>query len=229
MVGADVTLRADRDGDALATPQFDVCLRGLRQLQRAQDLRGGDQARRRRRAGRHAAARAAAVRRQRADGEGARPARRVPLGHRVRLGGRLPVDAARRRAPAAVGPVSVAGRRRGVPRGGRQEQEHQGAGDRTPDPIVAFAHRRRRQSCVCQAKLVVVRRAIAVAARSIAGGPALAQQKLKWAHVYETSRAVPQGVGVGRRRDQEAHQRQVRHPGVPGVARSARKPTSTRA
>ena len=30
------------------TPQFDVSLRGVRQLQRAQDLRGGDQARRRR-------------------------------------------------------------------------------------------------------------------------------------------------------------------------------------
>ena len=30
-------------------------------------------------------------------------------------------------------------------------------------------------------------------------------------------RAVPQVVGVGRRRDQEAHQRQVRDPGVPGL------------
>ena len=102
VVGADVTLRADRDGDALREPQFDVCLRGVGQLQRAEDLRRGDQARRRHRAGGHAAARAAAVRRQRADGEGARPARRVPLGHRVRLGGRLPVDAPRRRAAAAV-------------------------------------------------------------------------------------------------------------------------------
>ena len=102
--------RRRRAGDAAVRRR----LRSLGQLRRAQDLRRGDQARRRRRAGRHAAARAAAVRRQRADGEGARPARRVPLGHRVRLGGRLPVDAPRRRAAAAVGPVSVAGRRRGV-------------------------------------------------------------------------------------------------------------------
>jgi DNA-binding FadR family transcriptional regulator len=29
--------------------------------------------------------------------------------------------------------------------------------------------------------------------------------------------ALPQVLGVGRRRDQEAHQRQVRHPGVPGL------------
>jgi hypothetical protein len=30
-------------------------------------------------------------------------------------------------------------------------------------------------------------------------------------------RAVPQVLGVGRRRDQEAHQRPLRHPGVPGL------------
>ena len=34
---------------------------------------------------------------------------------------------------------------------------------------------------------LIASRSCAVARRSIAGGPALAQQKLKWAHVYETS------------------------------------------
>ena len=48
-------------------------------------------------------------------------------------------------------------------------------------------------------------------------GTAQAQTKLKWAHVYESVRAVPQVVGVGRRRDQEAHQRPLRGPGVPGL------------
>ena len=62
------------------------------------------------------------------------------------------------------------------------------------------------------AKLILA----AVAAVVTTAGPAFAQQKLKWAHVYEASRALSHGVGVGRRRDQEAHQRQVRHRGLSG-------------
>ena len=48
LVGADVTLRADRDGEALSDAAVRRRLRGFRQLQRAQVLRGGHQARRRR-------------------------------------------------------------------------------------------------------------------------------------------------------------------------------------
>ena len=70
---------------------------------------------------------------------------------------------------------------------------------------------------------------LAFAVLTAFAGAASAQTKLKWAHVYETVRAVPQVGGVGRRRDQEAHQRPLRDAGVPGLARSARKPTSTRA
>ena len=55
------------------------------------------------------------------------------------------------------------------------------------------------------------RRCAAVAGRR---GPAAAQQKLKWAHVYETSEPYHTESVVGGRRDQEAHQRQVRHRGV---------------
>ncbi len=63
-------------------------VRGVGQLRGAQVLRRGRKEGRAHRASRHPAARTAAVRRQRADGEGARPLRGVPLGHRVRLGGR---------------------------------------------------------------------------------------------------------------------------------------------
>ena len=107
-VGADVTLHADARRRCAARAAVRRRLRGFGQLRRAEDLRRGHEARRHRRAGGNAAARAAAVRRQRDHGQGARPARRVPLGHRVRLGGRLPVVAQRRRAAAAVGPVSAA-------------------------------------------------------------------------------------------------------------------------
>ena len=99
IVGADVTLRADRDADALAEPQFDVAYEVSGNFNALKSCVAATQARRCRRPGRHAAARAAAVRRQRADGEGARSSRRVPLGHRVRLGGRL----SRRRGASTCG------------------------------------------------------------------------------------------------------------------------------
>ena len=81
VVGADVTLRADRDADALKDPQFDVAYEvsgNFNALKTcvAATRRGGVY-----RAGGDVAARAAAVRGERADGQGARPARRVSLGH----------------------------------------------------------------------------------------------------------------------------------------------------
>ena len=83
------------------------------------------------RAGGHAAARAAAVRRQRADGEGARPPGRVPLGHRVRLGGRLH----RRRAASTCGRSCPASFRCRTPSQAFElakdkTQEHEGSGGR---------------------------------------------------------------------------------------------------
>ena len=92
-VGADRTLPRRPRRRRARGAAIRRLLRGFGQLRGAQDVRGRREARRRHRAGRHAAARAAAVRRQRADGEGARPQGRVPLGHRVRLGGRLPLVA----------------------------------------------------------------------------------------------------------------------------------------
>ena len=47
----------------------------------------------------------------------------------------------------------------------------------------------------------------ALAALSLLGTAAQAQTKLKWAHVYEVERAVSHAGAVGRRGDQEAHQR----------------------
>jgi L-idonate 5-dehydrogenase len=143
LVGADVTLRADREGEALATPQFDVayevsgnfnalksCVAAtkLGQLCGAQVLHGRSQARRRGRAGGHTAARAAAVCSQRDHGQGTRLARRVPVGDRIRLGGGIPVVAPRRRPSAAFRPISAAGRGRRISRRSGQEQEHQGSG-----------------------------------------------------------------------------------------------------
>ena len=86
-IGADhiAPRRPRRRGARRAAVRHRV--RGVGQFRRAEVLRRRRQEGRARRAGRHAAARAAAVRRQRADGEGARPPRRLPLGHRVRLGG----------------------------------------------------------------------------------------------------------------------------------------------
>ena len=68
-----------------------------------------------------------------------------------------------------------------------------------------------------------------LASAAVPFGLAQAQTKLKWAHVYETSEPYPQVVGLGRRRDQEAHQRQVRDPGVPGLQPGQGIATSTRA
>jgi len=99
---------------------------------------------------------AAAIRRERADGEGARSARRFPLGHRIRLGGRLSFVAQGRRAAAAVGPVSACGGGRCVPRRGRQESEHEGpAGRLTRPAIIAVESRvvirtQQEETCVCR-------------------------------------------------------------------------------
>ena len=67
-----------------------------------------------------------------------------------------------------------------------------------------------------------------VAATVIAPAVGIAQTKLKWAHVYETSEPYHR-IGMGGAEIKEAHQRQVRHPGVPGLLAWARKPTSIRA
>ncbi len=127
IVGADVTLHAVRDAGALTRPQFDVAYEVSGSIKAlttcvAAVKRGGTD-----RAGGHAAGRTVAVRRQRPDGEGARFARRIPLGHRIRLGGRLPGIAPRRRAAAVVGPISADRRRRRVSCCGRQESQHQGS------------------------------------------------------------------------------------------------------
>ena len=67
------------------------------------------------------------------------------------------------------------------------------------------------------------------AAALVAAAPALAQPKLKWAHVYETSEPYHTASVWAAARNQEAHQRQVRHRRLPGLVSSARRPTSTRA
>ena len=76
-------------------------------------------------------------------------------------------------------------------------------------------------------KLVAVRRVAAAAL--VAGGPALAQQKLKWAHVYETSEPYhTESVWAAaeiKKRTNGKFDIEV----FPASARSARKPTSTRA
>ena len=56
--------------------------------------------------------------------------------------------------------------------------------------------------------LKLVLTVIAVAAL-VAGGPALAQQKLKWAHVYETSEPYHKWSVWAAAGDQEAHERQA--------------------
>ncbi len=75
--------------------------------------------------------------------------------------------------------------------------------------------------------LKLVLSAFAVAAL-VAGGPALAQQKLKWAHVYETSEPYHKWSVWAAAGDREAHQRRFHIDVFPGLARSARNPTSTR-
>ena len=113
-------------------PQFDVALRGFRQLRRVEVLRRGREARRHDRAGRHAAARAAAVRRQR---------HRWPRSSICSGAFRWGIEfdwaveylSSRRidvRA-AAVGPVSAAGCRRGIRAGEGQDPQHQGPGRRS--------------------------------------------------------------------------------------------------
>jgi L-idonate 5-dehydrogenase len=111
VVGADVTLRADREGDALKDPQFDVAYEvsgNFNALKTcvAATKRGGVVVQ----VG-TLPARAAAVRRERTHGQGARLAWRVPLGHRVRLGSRLSCVASRGRAAAPLGAISPGGSR----------------------------------------------------------------------------------------------------------------------
>ena len=55
-------------------------------------------------------------------------------------------------------------------------------------------------------------------------GPASAQTKLKWAHVYEITEPYHTEALWAAERDQEAHQRQVRHPGVSGFPARQREP-----
>ena len=106
--------------------------------------------------------------------------------------------------------------RRGVPCRRGQEQQHQGQ-------VVAAVYeatvngdsttRRSSDACVCP-KLSVVR-ALAAAARLPRRAPA--QTEAQVGARLRNLRALPHRVGVGGGGDQEAHQRQVRHRGVPGV------------
>ena len=104
-VGADVTLRADRDGDALATPQFDVSyevsgnFNALKSCVAA-TKRGG------------VVVQVGTLPHEPLPfvvneimGKELDSARRFPMGNRVRLGGRLFVVATRRRAAALVGAI----------------------------------------------------------------------------------------------------------------------------
>ena len=67
------------------------------------------------------------------------------------------------------------------------------------------------------------------AATVVAAAPAAAQTKLKWAHVYETSEPYHTESVWAAEEIKKRTERQVRHPGLPGQSRSARRPTSTRA
>ena len=126
-VGADRTIRADLDRDALAAPQFDVCYEvsgsfvALKSCVAAAK-RGGTIVQVGTLPHEPLPFVVNELMAKELDLQG-----RVPLGHRVRLGGRLPVVAPRRRPAAAVGPVSVAGRRQGVRAGEGQDAEHEGA------------------------------------------------------------------------------------------------------
>src|SRR5215468_9626877 len=141
----------------------------------------GDQARRHGRAGRHAAARAAAVRGQRDHGQGTRLQGCFPLGHRVRLGGRIHRIGSRRRETPVVGTVPAQRRCESLRTGTRQNQEHEGAADRSLKVLFFVFHRRITMRWIGKAALIVV-------AMCVVTGVAFAQQtKLKWAHVYETS------------------------------------------
>ena len=221
MVGADVTLRADRDGDALATPQFDVCYEVSGSFAALKTC--------------VAAAKRGGVVVQ----VGTLPHEPLPFVVNELMAKELDLRGAFRWGIEFDWAVDYLSSRRVDVRpllSGQYPLQRRGRGVRTRRPTRTRAPRCRwsrlrrhvgtridatarsdapkEESCVCSRSWLCV--AVAAAALA-AGGPALAQQKLKWAHVYETSRAVPQAVGLGRRRDQEAHQRQVRHPGVPGV------------
>ncbi len=152
-VGADRTIRADRDAGALAAPQFDVAF----------EVSGNFAALKSCVAAARKGARIVQV--------GTLPHEplpfvvnelmakeldlcgRVPLGHRVRLGGRVPVDAARRRAAAPDRTVSAAGRRQGVRAREGQDAEHQGAGGACGSNTLSREPRAdsilKEESCIC--------------------------------------------------------------------------------
>ncbi len=143
--------------------------------------------------------------------------RRVPLGHRVRLGGRIHFDAARRCAAAIVRPVPVAGRGEGVPARQGQDTEHESAigkcvtcSDSRAIARIVQRHEGGIMRLLSKGVLLAV-----AAATMVAAGPGRGAAEAQVGARLRDERAVSHPVGVGGGGNQEAQQRQVRHPGLP--------------
>ena len=119
-VGAARTFRADRDAEALASPQFDVAFEASGSFAALKSCvaaakRGGT------------VVQVGTLRRQRDHGEGARLQGCVPLGYRVRLGGRVHRFAPGRCPTTAFGAVSADRSGEGLRAREGQDAEHQSA------------------------------------------------------------------------------------------------------
>ena len=221
--------RGRRAGDAAVRR----LLRGVGQLRGAEVLRGGREARRHHRPGRHAAARAAAVRRQRADGEGARPEAARSAGASSSTG-RSDYLSSRRVdvRPLLSGQFPLQDARQGVRAREGQDAEHQGAGRLR---LMTCTSSRPQSPTSGGTTMTHIRTSVALDGRRARGGrhrcrrPRGRADQAQVGARLRDERAVPQVVGVGRRtRSRSAATASTRSPSTRPRS-SARKPTSTRA